>query len=750
MTIKGNVEKIIYQNDKNGYIVFRLVGEDVEIVCNGSCAGLGLIKEGERLILEGEIVVHPTYLEQFKVSSFTIVEDRSAKAIIKYLSSGNIKGVGEKLAQRIVDYFKEETIEVIENEPERLSKIKGISDTMAMSIAAQYARDTGYRNIVMKLAEYDIGENLIRKLYNKYGDGVVSVIQANPYRLVDEVTGVGFKTADAMAMQMGGAVDSDMRTRSAIVHLLNTAMQNGHTCFPKESLRRHLENLLECEVKDFDEHITELAMQKKIYVESLEEEMYLYSRIQNSNEEYIASKLYEMNNHYEANEERLLGSVRAIARGENITLNDIQEQAIMASEKNDLLIITGGPGTGKTTIINCIIKLQKSYGHSIALGAPTGRAAKRMEEATGCKAFTLHRLLGYMQDGSGDEEDETNSYFDRNEANPLEQDVIIIDEMSMVDTFLMRHLLEATVSGQKLIMVGDVNQLPSVGAGNVLKDLIESGSITTIKLEKVYRQDAQSDIVENAHIINEGNRIDFQKKSKDFFLTRRNNELEVLNEIVKIASEKMPAYLDIHHMDVQVMSPMKKGRLGVENLNRVLQEAMNPKADNKREFAYRERIYRQGDKVMQIKNNYNVEWEIRGVKGNIIETGKGVYNGDVGIIKRVDIINHSIEVEFDDYRIVLYDTDGLAELELAYAITVHKSQGSEYPAVIMPVFNINSFLANRKILYTAVTRAKRCVCLVGSENNVKNMIDNNQEVTRYTGLKRKIARKYNSGLNGQS
>ncbi len=735
MTIKGVVEKIIYRNADNGYTVMVVSQKGKTLTCVGTLQYIG---EGEYVSLEGEMYVHPIYEEQLVISSCEIQSPEDETAILRYLSSGAIKGVGAKLADRIVSTFGEDTFRVIEEEPERLSKVRGISERMAMEISAQLEEKKDMRSAMMFLQKYGISSALAIKIYNHYGKNLYKVIESNPYKMAEDIQGIGFKIADEIAAKAGIEPDSVFRIRSGILHVLTLAAANGHTCMPVTSIKKHVEDILQVQLSEIEEYLVDMVIDKVIVVKEFSDVKYVYSRNSYFTELSVAHKLAELDVSEGINEKKVIENILKIEDREGITLDEVQQAAVVTAAAGGVLVITGGPGTGKTTTINCIIKYFEEKGMDILLAAPTGRAAKRMSETTGYEALTIHRLLGV----SGNPEDSGNDIFDRNEDNPLEADVIIIDEMSMVDIFLMNSLLKAVVPGTGLILVGDVNQLPSVGPGKVLKDIIESQCFNVVELVKIYRQSEDSDIVANAHMINRGEQIDLNKRSRDFFLTRRYDAESVMKSVVETLGEKMPKYVGSDRFEIQVLSPMRKGYLGVENLNEVLQRILNPPGTNKRERELESRVLREGDKVMQTKNNYQLEWEVRGKYGIVADAGKGVYNGDMGIIRSINTYTDTLEVEFDDGRMVTYSNEEMSDLELAYAITIHKSQGSEYPAVIIPLLKGPQMLMNRNLLYTAVTRAKKCVCIIGTEQAVTDMINNKVENTRYSGLRVQIENIY--------
>lgn len=746
MQIKGYVEKIIYTNSDNGHTILdvsltsdeikRLQGEcpdyaddiDEEMVCVGT---LHLINAGEYVVFNGDFTVHQTYGLQFKVTSYEESRPEDMDSIERYLGSGAIKGVGPALAARIVRHFKMDTFRVIEENPEELSQVKGISNRMAMEIADQVAEKKGMRNAMLFLGKLGIGMNLAVKIYKEYGEKVYEIIENNPYKLADDMEGVGFKIADEIARNSGMELDSPFRIKSGILYALSAAVSAGHTYYPMDALIEEAGKLLGVFIAKPEEILTDLMIDRKVMVRDVDgiKAVYLYSVYHT--ELAIAHRLFALKFEDMPDEKTFDKDLHSIEKEENITLESMQREAVRASAGSGIVVITGGPGTGKTTTINTIIRYFERKGMDIMLAAPTGRAAKRMTEATGHEAQTIHRMLEL----SGILSDEiSNASFERNETNPLETDVVIIDEMSMVDIFLMNSLLKAIADGTRLILVGDANQLPSVGPGNVLKDIIASGCFNTVRLAKIFRQEEAGDIVVNAHKINEGELFEIGPSSRDFPFIRRADANAIINALVTLVKVKLPAYTDCSPNDVQVLTPTRKGSLGVERLNTVLQQFLNPPSNSKVEKEIGSIIFREGDKVMQIKNNYKIPWEIRGRNGIPIETGMGVFNGDMGIVDNINLYLSEMTVRFDEERYVTYTFKETDELEHAYAVTVHKSQGSEYPAVVLPLLDGPRMLMNRNILYTAVTRARKCICIVGSEQTFYNMISNENEQKRFSSL----------------
>lgn len=726
-TINGFVEKVVYRNAENGYTVVNISVEGDDVVCTGYFSD---ITEGDQIIAEGSFVEHKQYGIQFMVASYEIKEPETSVAMEKYLGSGIIKGVGPALSAKIVKKFGDETFNIIEREPERLAEIKGITEKKAMEIGAQFEEKKEFRNAMIFLNQYGVSNALAMKIYKEYGIKVMKIVRENPYRLADDIAGVGFKTADEIALRMGFSPESSMRMKAGISFALSMAASNGHTYLLYEDLYEESKRLLGISEAEFENDIYELTIERKIVLKEVKGERRVYNNNLYFMELTVARKLLDLNAKSENNYKVMEAKVKEVEAKTGIKLGDLQRKAVYEAVESGLVIITGGPGTGKTTTINAIIKLFEMQNMEILLAAPTGRAAKRMTETTGMEAQTIHRLLEL----NGNPEEGGSMRFERNELNPLEADVIIIDEMSMVDIYLMYSLLKAVTVGTRLILVGDVNQLPSVGPGKVLKDIIGSEKFNVVRLSEIFRQAAESDIITNAHKINAGQSIRLDNKSKDFFMLSMNSSLQIQRALVSLIAEKLPPYVDATKYDIQVLTPSRKGELGVENLNKILQQYINPPAPSKREKQWGEVVFRENDKVMQIKNDYQMEWKIVTKKGLTIKEGSGVFNGDCGIIREINEFAGTVTVEFDEGKIVEYTGATLEELELAYAITIHKSQGSEYPAVIIPLLNAPRPLLNRNLLYTAVTRARKCVTIVGSENSVNEMIQNESEMKRNSGL----------------
>ena len=735
-SITGYIDHIIFRNEDNGYTVMVLKGvsEEDELTCVGS---FPVVTQGASVELEGNFTQHPVYGKQFQAVRLTEKMPEDALAMERYLGSGAIKGIGAALAGRIVRHFGDDTFQIVENEPERLSEVKGISEKKAREIAMQIAEKSDMRKAMMFLQKYGISLNLGAKIYQKYGDSVYSVLQENPYRLADDISGVGFKIADEIAYRIGIHTDSDYRIKSGMVYTLLQATGEGHVYLPKDKLFQRAAELLGVDSSYMEKHLVDLAMERKIVQKEQGDQILIYPAQYYYLELNTARMLRELDIFCPEDEKIVERRIVQIEKETGTVLDEMQKKAVQEAAGHGLLILTGGPGTGKTTTINAIIRYFEGEGAEIRLAAPTGRAAKRMTEATGYEAQTIHRLLEL----SGMPEDDREGqpiHFERNAENPLETDVIIIYEMSMVDIHLIHSLLMAVTAGTRLILVGDENQLPSVGPGNVLRDIIRSGQFPVVELKKIFRQASESDIVVNAHKINKGEQVEINNKSRDFFFLKRYDADIIIRVVIALIQEKLPKYVEAKPFEIQVLTPMRKGLLGVERLNQILQRYLNPPDASKKEKEIGQGLFREGDKVMQVRNNYQLEWEIRGRYGIPIEKGVGVFNGDTGIIKTINEFAETAEVEFEDGRWAEYSFKQLDELELAYAVTIHKSQGSEYPAVIIPLLSGPRMLMNRNLLYTAVTRARKCVTVVGSEETFRDMIRNEKQQRRYSSLDQRI------------
>jgi exodeoxyribonuclease V alpha subunit len=734
--IKGFIENIIYRNNDNGYTVLNLICGEDEITCVGF---FQTMDQGETIEAEGEYTSHPMYGEQFKIESYRIVPPDDVQSIERYLGSGAIKGVGEALAARIVKRFGEDTYRIIEEEPERLAEVKGISERKAREIAVLVYEKRDAREAMTFLQKYGISNTLAIRIYEAYGMNLYGIMKENPYRLAEDIHGIGFKVADEIASKIGIHTDSDYRIRSGILYTLMQGGSAGHCYLPKEMLLAKAGELLGLEPSVIEPQLQNLAMDKKLVIKmfgSDEKVQCVYASSYYYAELNCAKMLHDLNVSVEedllpAQEKRILSKIDVIEEELGFTLDDLQKKSVFECARHGIFILSGGPGTGKTTTINAIIRYFMSQEMDVCLAAPTGRAAKRMTEATGYESRTIHRLLelnGAVSEEAG------SARFERNEENPLEADVIIVDEMSMVDIFLFQALLKAVTVGTRLVLVGDVNQLPSVGPGQVLHDLLQSGRFSAVILEKIFRQAGESDIVWNAHRIHAGEMLPLDNKSRDFFFLERNDINVIYKHMIQLITEKLPPYVGASPYDIQVLTPMRKGNLGVEVLNGILQKYLNPPSDSKKECHAGDTLFREGDKVMQIKNNYQLEWEVVSRYGIPIDKGTGIFNGDIGTVRQINDYAHEVVVEYDEHRRVTYQYAQLDEVELAYAITIHKSQGSEYPAVVMPLLSGPKMLLNRNLLYTGVTRAKLCVTILGSSRTLQEMIDNNYQNRRYTGL----------------
>ncbi len=743
-TVNGYVEHIIFQNKENGYTVMNLAAEGEEITCVGMCRGLA---QGETITAQGELVEHPVYGSQFKISAYQVTAPKDSVSMERYLGSGAVKGVGAALAARIVKKFGSDTFRIIEEEPERLAEIKGISERKAMEIAVQMEEKRELREALVYLQQYGISNTLAVKIYDAYGSDLYRILKENPYRLAEDINGVGFKIADEIAAKIGIHTDSDYRIRSGLLYSLLQAAGEGHCYLPMNILLERAHILLGVSKENIRPQAENLMMDKKLVIkgENVFAASYYYAELN------CARMLHELNipmmeGQTSSGEEAVLRRLKKQAGELQMELDGLQLKAVMECIQNGLFILSGGPGTGKTTTINMMIRYFEAEGLDIFLAAPTGRAAKRMTEATGFEARTIHRLLELNSALS--DQDGGRAKFEKNEQNPLEADVVIIDEMSMVDIHLFQSLLRAVMPGTRLILVGDVNQLPSVGPGQVLRDVMSSRAFPMVVLQKIFRQAERSDIVVNAHRINKGEQIALDNKSRDFFLLERRDVNVIYKHMIQLIQDKLPGYVEAEPFDIQVLTPMRKGSLGCETLNGILQRYLNPPDPRKKEHLSGSTLYREGDKVMQIRNNYQLEWEIVSRYGIPIDRGTGVFNGDMGRILEINEGAASLVVEFDEHRRVTYPFSLLEELELSYAITIHKAQGSEYPAVIMPLLGGARLLFNRNLLYTGITRAKSCVTILGSSDTVREMIANESENKRYTALSQRI-REWKGNLEAQ-
>ncbi len=732
---EGYVEKIVFRNEENGYTVLHLTNpqEEDEICCVGC---FSYVAEGQYLVIRGREVVHKEYGVQIQMESYEEKQPTDSIAVERYLGSGAIKGVGPALAARIVRRFGDDTLDIMEKEPERLAEVKGISMKMAVRIAEQFNEKQEMRQAMLFLQDYGITMNMAVKIYRYYGQEMYEVIRKNPYRLAEDISGIGFKIADGIARKAGFYQDSDFRIQAGIIYCLQQSGTQGHCYLPQEELVNQAAQLLMLEPELIESQVDALSMNKQVVCREINERRCLYTSTLYYMEMNCARMLLDLNLSFPVEDAALERKVNRLEREQQIKLDPMQRMAVYQAVQNGVVIIMGGPGTGKTTTINTITQILEEEGLEILLAAPTGRAAKRMSETTGYEAQTIHRLLEL--NGAVGDDNQTGMHFERNELQPLEADVVIVDEMSMVDIYLLNALLRALVPGTRLIMVGDVNQLPSVGPGNVLKDMIQAKFCNVVKLDKIFRQAAESEIILNAHRINNGEPISLKNASKDFFHLERNNSQDVINVVIQLIMQKLPSYVDAQPYDIQVLSPMRKGELGIENLNHVLQNYLNPSSPEKREKEFHGIMFREQDKIMQVKNDYQMKWQKKNRFGDVYEEGDGVFNGDCGIIRSISDLTETVTIEFDEGKMVEYEFGDMDEVELAYAITIHKSQGSEYPAVILPILSGPKMLFNRNLLYTAVTRAKKCVTIVGSGNMIGQMIENVNEKKRYSSLYQRI------------
>ena len=738
MKLTGEVDSILFQNRDNGYTVFTLTTEDDEVTCVGT---LPDIHSGETLEIRGSWTMHPLYGRQVQVYFYEKSMPTTAEGMEKYLSSGLIKGIGAKTARRIVDKFGADTFYVIEEKPDLLTEIRGISYDKAQKISEAFIGQYEQRKAMLFLQEFDISLSYAMRIYKKYKGRTFEIVKNNPYRLADDIIGIGFQKADKIAASAGISADNPHRVKAAVKYVLNTAAGNGDCYLPKEMLLTQAAELLGLHPLAVENAVRELQVESEIWQERLNGVECVYLNYYFYAEMSVAKRLLELSADYEPPDmEYISAEIRRVEKETGIQLAAEQRIAVAEAMSNGVLIITGGPGTGKTTTINTILRILQQEELEVVLAAPTGRAAKRMTEATGVEAQTIHRLLGVSFTG----EETRRQSFGKNEDDPIEADVIIIDETSMMDISLMQALLRAVENGSRIIFVGDVDQLPSVGAGNVLKDMIKSERLKVVRLQQVYRQAQESSIIMNAHRINKGEEPVLNEEGTDFFFMRRTNGEDVVSTIRELVTKRLPKFTGCDGLsDMQILTPMRKGMLGVQELNQVLQQSLNPPARDKKEAPFRQTVFREGDKVMQIKNNYNLVWKCYdSSSGRCAEDGIGVFNGDAGIILSIDSGNEQLRVVFDDGRLVEYDFSQLDELELAYAITIHKSQGSEYPVVILPVYSGPPMLMTRNLLYTAVTRAKQLVVLVGLRETVSAMLQNDKEVERCTGLALRIRNLY--------
>ena len=731
--ITGTVGHIVFRNEENGYTVLELITEGNEMTCVGN---FSTVAEGQTLELQGSYTDHMAYGRQFKVTRYELKIPDTEEAIELYLGSGSIKGIGKALAARIVKRFGKDTLRIIEEEPERLAEVKGISAVRAREIGTTVAEQAGIRKALMFLEQFDISMQTGLRIYRRYGEDMYRILQENPYRLAEDIDGIGFIRADRIAASVGIARESEYRLRSGILYVLLSAAAEGSVYLPERMLVQRAGELLGADADLIRGAVESLALEHKVILKRHgSDERIVYAGRYYYLELNCARMLLDLSVPSEITEKKAASVLEKLEKNSEIILEEEQRSAVLTAAVNGLLILTGGPGTGKTTTVNEIIRFFRHLGKSVVLAAPTGRAAKRMTETTGYEASTIHRLL---EISSSAEEDAFDIRFLRNETNPIEADVVIIDEMSMVDISLMHSLLSAVAGGTRLILSGDVDQLPSVGPGAVLRDIIASKAFPCVTLTRIFRQAESSDIVVNAHRINHGEQIDLGNRSRDFFFLRRDDTNRIISNMIELIRDKLPPYVHAKPADIQVLVPMRKGPLGVIRLNTILQEYLNPPDPGKAEKVYGDRLFREGDKVMQTRNNYQLPWEIRGRFGIPESTGEGIFNGDLGIVRGIDDASRQMVIEFDDGRYVEYPYQSLEDLELSYAVTIHKSQGSEYPAVLLPLLSGPGMLMTRNLLYTAVTRAKSCVVILGSEEAVRSMIGNQSEQQRFTSLDERI------------
>lgn len=733
--LEGMISEIVFKNEDNGYTIAHLVNESDEIVVVGCMPTLAI---GESIEVEGKWVNHKIYGTQFEVNSFMPVTPSSLEGIYVYLSSGMIHGIGEKMAKRIIDKFGVDTLNVIQNSPEKLQEVEGIGSKKVKQIVKSYEEDRELRNIIIELSPFGITPNYCLKIYKKYKSSAIEIINKNPYQLAEDIRGIGFKVADSIANKIGIDKNSKDRVCQGILYTLNKSLSNGHTYLPEHVLIQDSEKLLELNGEIIKECIMMLVYNQKIHIERVNNENLIYLMPYYLAENGVCSQIVKLSQYeFEDLKIDIDSEINALEEDKKIKLAEKQILAVKESVNSGVLIITGGPGTGKTTTINAIIDIFENNGKNVTLAAPTGRAAKRMSETSDKEAKTIHRLL---EMGFSTDDDLT---FFKDEEDPINSDVIIVDEVSMVDIILMYNLLRAIKLGTRVILVGDSDQLPSVGAGNVLKDMIDSNIINVVKLNEIFRQAQESMIIVNAHKINNGEPLYLNTKGKDFFFIRKSTNEEILNEIIGLVNERLPKFYKVDKLkDIQVLSSMRKGELGVTNLNIELQKYLNKKEKFKVEESFSKRLFRVGDKVMQIKNNYTKKWETEDQK----ESGEGIYNGDIGYVYHIDKDKKTIYVLFDQTKIVSYLYDELDEIDHSFCTTIHKSQGSEFPVVVLPITWAPPMLLSRNLLYTAVTRAKKLVVLVGDVKYLEYMIKNNRVNQRYSNLGYKLNKFKREGL----
>ena len=729
LKLEGIVEDVIFRNEDNGYTVAKLNTSDGMVTIVGNAAFINL---EEMVEVEGDWIYHDKFGEQLEFKSIRTTVPSTLKGIENYLASGLLPYVGPKTAQNIVEEFGEDSLDIIQYNPEKLKTIPGIGEKKLEKISQAYEEQREIKDIMVYLQGFDISVNNGIKIYKKYGNETINVVNENPYKLSEDIYGIGFKTADSIARSMGIEENSSYRIEAGLKYVMMQSSNDGHCFLPKEELIRETSSVLQVEVELIEEAIQGLVFKENFHIVNELDKTIVYYMPFHVAENNVARKLVDLSRvEFDEIEVDIQNIIRRIEKEEDMEFHGKQLTAIEESVEQGVVVITGGPGTGKTTTINAIIKVFEELELKVVLAAPTGRAAKKMSETTGKESKTIHRLLGFsfMEEDMG---------FNKDEDSPIEGDVIIIDESSMVDILLMNNLLKAIDGGTRVILVGDIDQLPSVGAGNVLRDIISSEAIKVVMLDKIFRQAEESMIVVNAHRINKGEQPILNEKGKDFFFLSKKDSKTTLDTVIDLNSQRLPNFYNYDPLkDIQVLTPMKKGDVGINSLNKKLQEVLNPLSDGKKEKKIRDEIFREGDKVMQVRNNYNLEWE-RVEEGVGLEKGKGVFNGDFGFIESIDNEGKTLQVIFDDARLVEYDFKGLDELKLSYSITIHKSQGSEFPAVIIPVHWGPPMLLTRNLIYTAITRARELVVLVGEERFLYMMVNNNRIIKRYSGLDKKI------------
>ncbi|KXO16253.1 helicase, RecD/TraA family [Clostridiales bacterium KA00134] len=720
LEIRGIIDKIFFNNEENGYIVFKLLTEDTDITCTGSAIG---IKEGREYKLDGDFIFHKKYGEQFSFDKIEEVLPKEQDAIIAYLASGNIPFVGKRMAKRIVEKFKEDTFKILEENPRRLLEIEGIGEKKLEKIKEAFAEQKGLRDAFVFFEEFGISQTDANKIYRVYGNLSIEKVKENPYKLAEDIRGFGFKKADELARKMGFSKDSEMRIKSCIKYILKMALLEGHCFLPEDTVTSSINKMISVSYQALEMAMERLILDREIFIKKDGDSKSIYFTKIYKAENFAAGKLISLLD----GSDRELNLLELDAKIESIEADSHkfakkQKLAIREAVTKKVCLITGGPGTGKTTTLRAILEILESMGKKVSLAAPTGRAAKRMEESTGRKASTIHKLLDIHSDFYTDDLEELNA------------DVVIIDEFSMVDLLLFNTLLTALKEGAGLIMVGDKDQLPSVGAGNVLRDIIKSGVISSVNLDEIFRQEKESLIVKNAHLINEGKMPFLNERGGDFFFVNKSSMENISREIVNLVTERLPNYYGLDpKKDIQVLSPIKKTPIGVHNLNKLLQEALNPKKHGD-ELKVGDQIFRQDDRVMQMKNNYQLEYEVE-FTGNFEQ---GIFNGDTGIVEEVNSDEGYLVVRYDENKLATYSLKDAEELSLSYAITIHKSQGSEYPLVIIPMTFVPPILANRNLIYTAVTRASKLVVLVGEQKYLRMMVENNKTRLRYSSLALRI------------